>query len=81
MKYLSSFWGTLEMPLIDCVITLDINWSKNCVIGTTNVEAQATIFSMTNTSLYVAIVTLSIQDYTKLLEQSKSEKLTGINIK
>ena len=74
LKYLSSFLRTLEMPLNDCVITLDLNWSKNCVIVTTNVAAQATTFSMTNTKLYLAIVTLSIQDYTKLLEQSKSEK-------
>ena len=46
------------MPLNDCVITLDLNWSKNCVIVTTNVAAQATTFSMTNTKLYLAIVTL-----------------------
>ena len=41
LRYLSNFWGTLEMPLINCEITLDLNWSENCVIVANNVAAQA----------------------------------------
>ena len=37
------------MLLIDCKITLDLNWSKNCVIVATNVADQATAFSITDT--------------------------------
>ena len=37
------------MPLIDCKITLDPNWSENCVIVATNVVDQATAFSITDT--------------------------------
>ena len=42
------------MPLINCEITLDLNWSENCVIGATNVAAEAATFSITDTKLYPA---------------------------
>ena len=32
LKYLSSFWRTLEMPLINCEVELILNWSANCII-------------------------------------------------
>ena len=60
------------MPLINCEITLDLNRSENCVIVVTNVAAQATTISITDTKLYVPVVTLSTQDNAKLLEQLKS---------
>ena len=31
LKYLSNFWRYLEMPLINCKIRLELNWSKDCV--------------------------------------------------
>ena len=68
------------MPLINCEINLNLNWSENCVIMATNVANQGATFSITDTKLYVPIVTLSTQDNAKLLEQLK-EQLTGINIK
>ena len=70
LKYLSNFWKTLEMVLINCEKNLDLNWSKNCAIVTNNAD-QTTAFSITNTKLYVPVVTLSIQDNLKLLEQLK----------
>ena len=36
LKHLSNFWRTLEMPLINCEINLDLNWSENYVIVATN---------------------------------------------
>ena len=71
LKYLSNFWKTLELLLINCEITLDINWSGNYVIVANNEAAQATTFSITDAKLYVLVVTLSTQDIGKLLEQSK----------
>ena len=56
------------MSLINCVINLDLNWSENCVIVATNVAAQATTFPITDTKLYVPVVTLSTQDNAKLLK-------------
>ena len=32
LKYLSNFWRTLEMPLINCKLELILDWSANCVI-------------------------------------------------
>ena len=32
IKYLSNFWRTLEMPLINCEVNLILTWSKDCVV-------------------------------------------------
>ena len=84
LKYLSNFWRTLEMPLINCEITFDLNWSEKYIMVATNIANQGAIFSITDTKLYVPVVTLSTQDNAKLLEQLNlvlKEQLTGINIK
>ena len=60
------------MSLVNSEITLDLNWSENCIIVTTNVAAQASTFSAADTKLYVPVVALSTQDNAKLLEQLKS---------
>ena len=36
-----------------CEINLDLNWSENCIIVATNVTAESTTFSITDTKLYV----------------------------
>ena len=72
IKYLSNFWRTLEMPLINCQINLILTWNANCVIVSTNVENQNATFAITDTKLYVPVVTLSTQDNAKLLQQLKS---------
>ena len=72
LKYLSNFWRTLEMPLINCEVELISNWSANCVIIYTDVNNQIPTFTITETNLYVPVVTLSTQDNEKLLPQLKS---------
>ena len=72
LKYLSNFWGTLEMPLINCEIELILDWSANCVIIYTDVANQVPTFTITETNLYVPVVTLSTQDNAKLLPQLKN---------
>ena len=34
LKYLSNIWRSLEMPLINCKIHLELNWSKDHVMST-----------------------------------------------
>ena len=34
LKYLSNFWKSLEMLLINCKIHLELNWTKDCVMST-----------------------------------------------
>ena len=72
LKYLSNFWRTSEMPLIICEITLLLTWSASCVIVSTNVVNQNAIFAITDTKLYVPVVTSSQQDNEKLLKQLQS---------
>ena len=89
LKYLSHFWGTLDMPLINCVINLILTWSENCEL--TNKATRDTVpaqggnpavaavnnptnvtFKITDTKLYVPVVTLSTKDDNNFLEQLKS---------
>ena len=72
LKYLSNFWRNLEMPLINCEFELILNWSANCAIIYTNANNQVPTFKVTETNLYVPVVTLSTQDNAKLLLQLKS---------
>ena len=72
LKYLSNFWRTLEMPLINCEVNLILTWSSNCVLVATNNQNQAATFEITDTKLYVPVVTLSTQENTKFLQQLKS---------
>ena len=57
------------MPLINCEVNLILTWSKDCVISSATGETK---FKITDTKLYVPVVTLSTQDNTKLLQQLKS---------
>ena len=79
LKYLSNFWRTLEMPLISCEVNLILTWSANCVILSTNIANQGATFTITETKLYVPIITLSTQDNVKLLAQLKSSFKRIIN--
>ena len=65
LNYLSNFWRSLEMPLINCKIHLELYWSKDCVMS--NV-VKATEFKITNTKLYVPIVIFPSKDNTKLVK-------------
>ena len=68
LKYLSKFWRTLEMPIINCKVNLILTWSIDCVI--TN-SAGARTFAITETKRYAPIITLSTQDNAKLPQQLK----------
>ena len=62
---------TLGMPLIKCEINLILAWSTNCVIVSTNAANQNPTFAISDTNLYVPVVTLSTQDNSMLLHQLK----------
>ena len=72
LKYLSNFWRTLEMPLINCEVNLILTWSLTCVIASVIVANQAATFTITEAKIYVPVVTLSTQENTKFLQQLKS---------
>ena len=63
------FWRTLEMLVINCEINLILTWLSTCVITNSTVAGK---FQITDTKLYVLVVTLSTEDSAKLLQQLKS---------
>ena len=72
LKYLSNFWRTLEIPLINCEIIFFITWSEEFIIVTWTADDQKSKFGITDTKLYVPVVTLSSQDNVKLLQQLRT---------
>ena len=68
LRYLSNFWRTLDMPLINLILT----WSSSCVLIATSIPNQNATFAITDTKLYVPVVTLSTQENTNFLQQLKS---------
>ena len=86
LKYLSNFWRSLNIPLINCEIELILTWFKNCVLISKatredDYDVDPVIYEIDNpenarfeiadTKLYVPVVTLSKENDTKLLEQLK----------
>ena len=68
------------MSLINCEINLILTWSNKCVLSN---DTKATTFAITDTKLYVPVVTLSTQDKKKLLQRLKSglkKQLIGTNV-
>ena len=70
LKYLSNFCRTLEIPLINCEANLILTQHKDFVITNSTDERK---FAITETKLYVPVVTLSTQDNAKLFQQLKSD--------
>ena len=75
------------MPLINCEINLILTWSENCVLTSkatrdANLNAHPAVaeinnptnatFKITDTKLYVPVVTLSTENDKKLLEQLRT---------
>ena len=79
LKYLGNFWRSLDIPLINCEITLILSWYKECVLVGPPAAAANHInsptsakFEIADCKLYVPVVTLSAENDNKLLEQLKS---------
>ena len=85
LKYLGNFWRALNIPLISCEVSLELKWGKNCKItsleqrqvdaGPPVVRENAptgTTLAINDCKLYVPAVTLSKDDKTKSLTNSKS---------
>ena len=81
LKYLSNFFRSLEMPLINCKIKLNLTWKKECVLST---DAGNAVFIINDTKMYIPVVTLSEED-NKILLSNKikdfKDLFIGTNIK
>ena len=75
LKYLINFWRRLDIPLINCEVEIILTWTKNCVLtdmAVANNPPTGLEFQITDTKLYVPVVTLSNENNIKLLEKLKS---------
>ena len=84
LKYLGNFWRALNMPLINCEVSLELKWNKNCVITSLQkreIEAVRPArvdnspiggtLHINDCKLYIPVVTLSKDDEIKLLTNLK----------
>ena len=67
LRNLSNFWRTLEIPLMNCEISLNLTWSKKCVMS---FAVGKTEFGILDTK--PPFVTLSTEENSKLLKQLES---------
>ena len=85
LKYLGKFWRALSIPLISCEVSLELKWSKNCVITSLKerqVDADPPVvrdgaptgasLAINDCKLYIPVITLSKDDEIKLLTNLKS---------
>ena len=59
LKYVSNFWRSLEMSLINCKVELRLKWTNYCILfanGSSN-TINDVIFTIKDTTLYVPAVT------------------------
>ena len=63
LKYLSNFWRSLEMPLINYKVEFSLGWYEEFILSSAGTAAT---FTITDAKLYVPIVTLRIEDNKKL---------------
>ena len=79
LKYLSNFWRALEIPLINSEINIFLTWSERCIIVTGDYGDREPKFAITDTKLYVSVVTLLAQDNEELFQQLETEFKRIIN--
>ena len=65
LKYLTTFWRSLKITLINCKVDLSLKWIENCVLTSAAIGADANAtgadsgtFKITDAKLYVPVVTL-----------------------
>ena len=63
LKYLSNFWRSLEMPLINCKVHLQLNWIEDCILSS---DGDSVKFKIADAKLHVPIMTLSTKDNVNL---------------
>ena len=67
LKYLSNFWRSLEIPLTNCKVHLELNRIEDCILSSAGNSAK---FKITDVKLHVPIFTLSTKDNVNLTKLS-----------
>ena len=93
LKYLTNFWRSLDLPLINCEIEIDLSCVKRmCNIWSINntwnppvsavraIPTTGATFQINNAKLYVPVVILLINYDIKFLEQELKRTFLETNI-
>ena len=88
LKYLSNFWKSLDMPLINCNLELNLKWAKYCALSADGAEnandnSNNISFTIKYTKLYVPVVTLSTREllnYQEFLVKDLKDQFIGMII-
>ena len=98
LTHLTNFWRSLNISLINCKVELILTWFKNCMLidkstrdANYNTDPQVSeinnpenaAFQITDTNLYLPVVTLSRENDTKHFEQLKlgfKKTINGTNM-
>ena len=84
LNHLGNFWNSLNIPLINCEVSLAFSWSEACVITSMAIRIsvagqqdrsdsqESAAFKIKDCKFYVPVVTLSAENDNKLLEQIKT---------
>ena len=71
--YLSNFWRSLEMPLINCKVDLELNWIEDCILSS---DGNSVKFEIAYAKLHVLIVPFYWSSYqtkpAKVIEKVKN---------
>ena len=54
LKYLNNLWRSLEMPLINCKVHLELSWIEDCILSRAGDSAK---FKITDAKLHVTLCT------------------------
>ena len=92
LEYLSNFWRSLEIPLINCKVELKRKWTEYCVLSVAGKEnninddadANNITFTIKDRKLYVPLVSLLakiIKNYQNVLAKDLKYQFIGMNIK
>ena len=69
---ISKYFLENSRNVTNCEINLILTWSEDCILISGSTDNQVPKFAITDTKLYVPVVTLSTQGNVKLLDQLKS---------
>ena len=68
LKYIGNFFRSLQLPLINTKLYIELNWNKDSIISD---NVGVTAFQITKTELYATVVTLITDNNKKLTDLLK----------
>ena len=81
LKYLSNFWRSLEMLLINCKVELSLTWDPNCVMSNLVGASTLTITDANSVFRLLLYQQKTMQNYQNYWVKDLKDQSTGTNTK